>query len=309
VLSGYLITMLALHEEEARGRLDFAAFYIRRMFRIVPLYSVVLAAYVVLILGLKVSPEKVEGFVRALPYYLLYLQEIPYFRSYSSFSFYQSWSLGIEEKFYLIWPMIAFGALAFAKGLREIVTAVIILILVFSPALFTSIRWYGLENYGYILMGAVLAMVLEDRAGFAFLQGLGDVGLAVVLTVLIPLQFSALQQAPRSYARSVYALIVMLCLGILVTTEGKIQSVLSHPILGFIGDLSYGIYLVHILCLNVAEKAFPPGKGLAIPAYILACLISIAVAYILHRAVEKPMIHVGRMLSSRRLEKHSLGAV
>ena len=43
VLSGYLITMLALREEEARGGLDFTAFYIRRTFRIFPLYYVVLA--------------------------------------------------------------------------------------------------------------------------------------------------------------------------------------------------------------------------------------------------------------------------
>jgi peptidoglycan/LPS O-acetylase OafA/YrhL len=307
VLSGYLITMLALREEEDQGGLNFTALYIRRTFRIFPLYYVVLAAYAVLILGLKVSSDKAAGFVRSLPYFLLYFQEIPYFHTYSSFPFYQSWTLGIEEKFYRVWPLIAFGALPFAKGLRRIVTVVIILFFVSSPALFMSIRWYQLENYAYILMGALLAVVLEDRAGFAFIQRLGDVGLAFVLTVLIALQFSRLQATPRSYARTAYAVIFMFFLGILVVTEGRIQRFLSKPLLGFVGELSYGIYLVHLLCLNVAEKAFPPGKGLAVPAYVLTCLITIAVAYVLHRAVERPMIHVGRMLSLRLPGKRSLG--
>ncbi len=309
VLSGYLITMLALREEKARGKLDFAAFYIRRTFRIFPLYYFVLATYAVLILGLKVSPGKAQVFVHSLPYYLLYFQEIPFFRGAgqnSSFPFYQSWSLGIEEKFYLIWPMIAFGALALAKSLRAIVTAVIILVFVFSPTLFPFIRWYALENYAYILMGALLAVILENREGFEFVQRMGDVGLAVVLSALIALQFSRLQANPRPYARSAYAVVVMLLVGILVIREGRIQRFLSKPLLGFLGELSYGIYLVHILCLNVAEKAFPPGKGLAVPAYILTCLLSIMVAYILHRTVEKPMIHLGRTFSQRLLKKRIL---
>jgi peptidoglycan/LPS O-acetylase OafA/YrhL len=308
VLSGYLITMLALREEEDQGRLDFTAFYIRRTFRIFPLYYFVLAAHAVLILGLRVSPDKAEEFVRTLPYYLLYLQEIPFFRSNTSFPFSHSWTLGIEEKFYLVWPLIAFGALTFAKGLRRIVTVVLILVFVFTPVLFMSIRWYLLENYAYILMGALLAVILEDRAGFAFMQRLGDIGLAFLLTVLIVLQFSRIQATQRSYARTAYALVFMFLLAILVVTDGRIQKFLSNSLLGFIGELSYGIYLIHRLCLNVAEKAFPPGKGLAVPAYVLTCLISIAVAYVLHRAVEKPMIRVGRMLSLRRLGKRSLDA-
>jgi peptidoglycan/LPS O-acetylase OafA/YrhL len=307
VLSGYLITMLALREEEARGRLDFSAFYIRRTFRIFPLYYVVLAAYAVVILVLRVSSGTVGVFVHSIPYYVFYLQEIVYFRSYSTFPLGHSWTLGIEEKFYLLWPLIAFGALTFAKGLRRIATVVIIVILVLCPALFTSIRWYQLQNYAYILMGALLAVVLEDRAGFAFMHRLRDVGLAFVLPVLTALQFSRLQADPRLYARTAYALVVMFLLGILVITEGRIQRFLSTPLLGFIGELSYGIYLVHVLCLNVAEKAFPPGKGLGVPAYVLTCLISIAVAYVLNRLVEKPMIHVGRMLNLRLQRRRSLG--
>src|SRR5689334_6679488 len=52
VLSGYLITMLALREEGDRGRLSMRAFYVRRTGRILPPYAVILALHCVLILGL-----------------------------------------------------------------------------------------------------------------------------------------------------------------------------------------------------------------------------------------------------------------
>ena len=79
VLSGYLITMLALREEKARGRLDFAAFYIRRACRIFPLYYLVLAVHIVLIFGLKMFSDKAQMFARTLPYHLAYFQEVPFF--------------------------------------------------------------------------------------------------------------------------------------------------------------------------------------------------------------------------------------
>ena len=307
VLSGYLITMLALREEEARGRLDFIGFYIRRTFRILPLYYVVLAAYAVLILGLKVSSYKAQTFVHYLPYYSLYAQEIPYFYTRAIFPFYQSWTLGVEEKFYLLWPFLGFASLRAAKGLRPLVTAVIILVFVFTPISSVPGHWYQLENYAYILMGALLALVLEDRAGFAFVQKLGDVGLASLLMVLLVLQISRFQSIPRSSARTAYALAFMFFLGILLVTEGRIQRLLSKPLLGFIGELSYGIYLIHILCLNLAEKVFPPHRGLAVPAYVLTLVICIVVAYVLHRMVEKPLIRVGRRLRPRPLGGPSLG--
>ena len=148
-------------------------------------------------------------------------------------------------------------------------------------------------------MGALLALLLEDRAGFDLIQRWGRAGFTVVLAGFVVLQFSTLQSSSRSYARSGYAFVAMLLLGILVSTQGKLQDFLSRPLLCFIGEISYGVYLVHILCLNVAETIFPPGKGLAIPAYVLACVISIGVAYILHWLVEKPMIRIGRELSRR----------
>ncbi len=112
VLSGYLITTLALREEGQQGCLSLAAFYVRRCFRIFPLYYVTLALYCLLIYGVSISPHLREPLWDALPYYLLYLQEIPFclwkILSERDLVFAQSWTLGAEEKFYLLWPLLAF---------------------------------------------------------------------------------------------------------------------------------------------------------------------------------------------------------
>jgi peptidoglycan/LPS O-acetylase OafA/YrhL len=68
-----------------------------------------------------------------------------------------------------------------------------------------------------------------------------------------------------------------------------------------IGKLSYGIYLIHLLALNVADKLVKPGSGSflkAAAAYVVASALSIAVAYALNVAIERPGIAIGKRLSS-----------
>src|SRR5215831_18491373 len=117
VLSGFLITRLLSHEESETGGISLAAFYVRRAFRLFPLYYLVLGVYCVLILGLGMHTDGRNTFIDALPWYFTYMQDVPYFQHRTDFSsalhlpFYQSWSLGIEEKFYLLWPIVAFRVL------------------------------------------------------------------------------------------------------------------------------------------------------------------------------------------------------
>jgi peptidoglycan/LPS O-acetylase OafA/YrhL len=73
----------------------------------------------------------------------------------------------------------------------------------------------------------------------------------------------------------------------------------------FVGKLSYGIYLIHILCLNAAQRVAPPHTGrleVSILAFLLACALSIAVSYVLAILIEKPCIEVGRRWSKRVMD-------
>jgi peptidoglycan/LPS O-acetylase OafA/YrhL len=137
VLSGFLITTLALREEERTGRLSLSSFYIRRFFRIYPVYFAILALYCVLIFWLGFVPERRGLFEHQLPYYVFGFPEHGFFDITGGIEsgppYAGAWSIGIEEKFYLVWPLVGFvllrgvfkarlavcfaGAVVFALGL------------------------------------------------------------------------------------------------------------------------------------------------------------------------------------------------
>jgi peptidoglycan/LPS O-acetylase OafA/YrhL len=175
VLSGFLITLLALREEAATGALNLRAFYLRRAFRLFPVYYLVLGVYVVLVLVLHFDPRR-EAFIHALPYYLGYMQEVPHFFSGQSAPFEISWSLGIEEKFYLVWPIIAFVGLR-AFGARVALAVLVLLIGYLLPARMLVSRAAGtmVADYSSILLGCTAALLTfeasTERAVAALARG------------------------------------------------------------------------------------------------------------------------------------------
>src|ERR1041384_6734577 len=95
VLSGFLITTLMLREERRNGRISLKEFYLRRGFRILPVYLVVLL--VTAVASALYGTFTSNGIGPALKYFLTFSNEFADSSPYG-----QSWSLGIEQKFYLV---------------------------------------------------------------------------------------------------------------------------------------------------------------------------------------------------------------
>jgi peptidoglycan/LPS O-acetylase OafA/YrhL/glycosyltransferase involved in cell wall biosynthesis len=326
VLSGYLITTLSLREEALRGQLSLTSFYIRRSFRIFPLYYLLLGVYCFLILGLRMNPEKHYMLRQALPYYLLYFQEVPFIYGLANeqgeiqhynIPFHQSWTLGIEEKFYLVWPLLAFVLWRNRQRVRAPGTLALAVCFALMPPLCagtTEGEHLGEVLFPYypILLGCLLGLLLHDRRWFDRLSFLAGQGWCVLcLAVFLALHFLC-PWVPDNYKvvgylRNVaYVLAVGAFLVPVVLGDGLIQRFLRSGPLVFLGRLSYAIYLVHVLCLNLAQKVFPPYTDrfeVSLAAYVLACLISVAVAWVLSVVVEKPCIEIGRRWSRRVLEQ------
>jgi peptidoglycan/LPS O-acetylase OafA/YrhL len=307
VLSGYLITTLALNEENQTGRIHLRAFYIRRAMRLFPLYYLVLGIYCVLIFGLAMNPEKRQVLAGALPFYLTYLQEVPYLFGVDgdrAVPFYQSWSLGIEEKFYLIWPPFIFVLLARARRFR--VAAAAALVVTFG-ALSGAREWGALLHpYYHILVGCLLALLLQEAKWRARAESLVSRGAsrAGVVIAFLALHFTQphLHGASAAIVGIVYTFAAAALVAVVVMHDGLLRKALQLRALALLGTLSYGIYLVHVLALNVAEKVFRPGSGqwmISLFALLTACLISIAVAYVLHVTIEQRLIDLGRRWSRR----------
>ncbi len=313
VLSGYLITKLALREEQARGQLCLSAFFTRRFFRLFPLYYFVLGVYCLLIFGLNWSPEKRGPMARALPYYLAYFQEWPAFHGingqFTNIPFYQSWSLGIEEKFYLVWPFLGFVAWRLGGAGRRWGTAILAVLFAASPMAPGGQIGRFLTPYAHILVGCLVALLLDDRAWFGRLAPLGgSTAQWVVLAGFLAFHFAIPHFPPGFPAplHEIYTVATGFLLVSLVAGDGPIRRALGVPPLVLLGKLSYGMYLVHLLALNIAERVVRPGSGnfaVSMAALVLACAVSAVVAYALSMAIERPGIAAGRRLSEILLRR------
>lgn len=290
VLSGYLITAISLAEEAEKGRLSLGGFYIRRTFRIFPLYYFVLGIYCLLILGLRLFPEKYLALKGALPFYMVYLQEIPFFRAAQggSLPFYQSWSLGIEEKFYLAWPLICFVALRHKTTWRIPTGAAL--------AVLCSFNRYT-RPYASILFGCLLALSVQFEVVRKALERAATSGLWILAALLLSLHFAPALYWRWELALALYALVFAVFLGFLVTGNSYCKKILGAPLPAFVGKMSYGIYLVHLLGIGMlrAKLHIQNGWSLAFAAFGL----SLAAATVLHYSLEQPFIRWGRYLSKQ----------
>jgi peptidoglycan/LPS O-acetylase OafA/YrhL len=307
VLSGFLITTLALREEEALGALRWRAFFVRRAFRILPIYLASLALYVAVMIVLGVGTAHRASFVHAIPWYLSPFPEVPFFsRTHIVFSL--AWSLGIEEKFYLLWPLLAFVVLR-GRARGRLGAALVLALALQLPLLLTG-NGRALAPYSAILVGCVLAFLMHHRRTFAPIAKLGsNLGFAAAGALL--LTFHALTHVLHPTAAGFrvaspfyylpYSVAAALVVASLALRAGAGRPLESRA-MRFVGRVSYPLYLTHPIALGFAAAAIGPGGAVAETAYlVLGLALAVALAYALHRAIEKPLIELGRRTATRRL--------
>ena len=296
VLSGFLIHTLLLREEEAEGTVWKAGFYLRRCFRILPLYLTVLAVYVVVLRAPSLA-EQAAQFRVALPYYLTAMNDFAPFAPYN-----QSWSLGVEEKFYFCSPLLFFVLLPRVR--REVMA-----VLIAGPMLLAihfQIAWVA--PYGMILVGCLLAEILNRPASFAAIERRGwllpmALGLWIALHLLLGI-FPDRSHLLFGYLLFGYVLNAAMVVAVLVVRPSWLGRLLGSGFAVWVGRRSYGIYLVHLLCLSVAERLLlriglprDPYHGLLLPAVTL--VYSAVVAGVLYWVLEQPAIALGQRLNRR----------
>jgi peptidoglycan/LPS O-acetylase OafA/YrhL len=320
VLSGFLITTLALREEQCEGRLSLAAFYVRRSCRLFPLYYLILGFYCLMLLGLgRGTADQCGALAEALPWNLIYCQEIPFFRllvlDQRDLPFFQSWSLGIEEKFYLVWPLLAFvwwrGRYSLRVRGTVILAGAVAVVSAWLAGLGPQERVIGrfLHSFYPILIGCLTALLLHDRSGFDRLHRLALWGKGMPG----PFLFLAVHFAtpwPDGWLREgghlLYPLATAILLVPLLTGEGPATRLLSWRPLLFVGRLSYGVYLLHLLALGITYRLLPAGfrnPAMSLVAFVLAAALSIAGAWVLSLTVEVPCIRLGRRWSRLLTER------
>jgi len=305
VLSGFLITTLALREEDALGALRWRAFFVRRAFRILPVYLGSLLLYVAAMTVAGIGAAHRGAFVHAIPWYLSPFPEVPFF-SGTHIVFSLAWSLGIEEKFYLLWPLLAFVVLrGRARGRLGLA---LVLALVFQLPIAFSSGGRAFAPYSAILVGCVLAFLLHRRESFAVVSRLGTrAGLLVSITLLAVVHASTHLLHPTAagfrvaspYYYLPYAIASALVVASLALRAPGSSFFATAP-MRFVGRVSYPLYLLHPIALGFAAAAIGPGGLVTELAYLAVGLVlSIALAYGMHRVVERPLIAIGKRQAER----------
>jgi peptidoglycan/LPS O-acetylase OafA/YrhL len=291
VLSGYLITRLSLADEAGRG-FSFRGFWIRRVTRIVPLYFLAVAAFMLLpFLGDGGSGWSTVG--RTLPYYLSFNGE---FVEHGPMTV--AWSLGIEEKFYLVWPLLAFALLAGRSRRLPLAAAAAAGSLILGAVVAVP----NLPGYAGLLVGATVAF-LERRRGWVSTGMPGPLVRPVGGWLAAAAVAVVLLGANLVDDRVVYLLLcplVALLLLHLVHGESAVTRFLGTAPMRWLGQRSYGIYLIHTLALTVCTKALPGGVPARSVWVGIGCLVlTLGASEVAHRAVEMPFIRLGRRWSAR----------
>lgn len=283
VLSGFLITTLLIREERRHGAFSLAGFYWRRMLRIVPVYFLIVTGvggYYVLVKGQwDLAP--------LLPYYYLFFSnmligEIP--------TLAPTWSLAVEEQFYLLWPL-ALTVLPRRAALRGAVVLGLIVVFVgvaaqvipwFDPLETRHGRWQvPVSSFAAILSGVLLALVMSTRAGFSAVWILVHRRWSVPLLAVLLLGMwqvfpGVLLGGPNLLMHTVMTLILA---GLVVREDHAAAPVLRWLPLRRIGEISYGIYLYHLIGLHFARGVFAP-LGMTVetaPWLISAAFVAISV--------------------------------
>lgn len=301
VLSGFLITTLLLREEDRYGRIDVGGFFIRRLFRIYPMFFLVFFLYCILIFGLGAQSDRREAFTENIPFFLLLFPEHSMFFNDSGVAvpFNMTWSVGIEEKFYLLWPILGFVLLA---GFRRTRPWVLVgLVVVFSTLSFLPEWGPALAPYTHIVFGALIATLLHSKRAYSLLSNLGRwPALAGMAIVAATIHFGSGQVLESLYIP--YGAVIALVIAGLVTTKSRGAELMKGRFLVYTGALSYILYLIHNFGLNATEMIVPPSWGLA--GSIVSTVLGIAAAYAaaaaLHRYFEEPIRQYGARLAKRR---------
>ena len=324
VLSGYLITGILISEVEEEGTIDLKNFWLRRIRRLVPavMSMAVVIIFVSAVVNRVIFTKGCKDFLASVLGFNNWWQifnKVSYFEAAGVTSpFTHCWSLAIETQFYLIYPLILLGIYKLAKSRGEgrakrgllfagvtlllALISVILMIVLFDPQQDASRVYYGTDTRAFsLLFGALLAILWEYRMVPRRLSAsvnmvLGSVSFAVLLVMTI-----AINGSSNFWYRGGQFFGTILTVLMVYAVSGRktwLSRFLSNPVLKWIGDRSYSIYLWHYPIILLISKGIKASWWIT----LIEIVLSVVLAELSYRFIETPIRHgiIGEYLNILR---------
>jgi peptidoglycan/LPS O-acetylase OafA/YrhL len=321
VLSGFLITSLLLTEHRRKGKVSFGGFYQRRALRLLPALALLLAVFTIYVL---IKHREVIGEeLAAVGWISIYSANWAQWAGkmnelYTSLSLGHTWTLSVEEQFYILWPLLIVLVLQFRSRLKVLSWILVggVVFITLERAYFTArvsiprgttpeAAASLLEhNIGFrtdlradtLLLGALAAVLLH--AGWRTGRHTRIAG-TVALVFLVAMWLFVQPDWRVMYAWG-FTLVdiagAVLCVAVL-DEAWRLGTLFRTGPAAWLGRMSYALYLWH-LPVFVAIKVDAPDLPVAV-ALILAWVITFACALVSYYLVETPFLRLKGRLSKR----------
>jgi peptidoglycan/LPS O-acetylase OafA/YrhL len=305
VLSGFLITYLLLAEVAKTGTVSLRKFYIRRILRIWPLYYIiVLSAIFLLPLIIKIGPDPdmVQQHIWfVLAVYLFMLPNLMLTKVYHVVGANQTWSVGVEEQFYIIWPWLV---RTFHKTFIPFLITLVIVKMGLSLIALAGIEWIHHA-------GIVDALKKFERIWSTFkieqmaVGGFGAYYLFVKRASVINWMYSKINIAICSllfiilfttdfhfFGSTLIEAYVFVTLILNISTNPKFPVRMENRQFTLLGNMSYGIYMWHTMCISLmlaltdALHITPEGWLYHTALHLSSFLLTLVVSYLSYTYIE-----------------------
>jgi peptidoglycan/LPS O-acetylase OafA/YrhL len=253
VLSGFLITRVIVEAREAGGW-SMRGFVAGRFVRLFPALALMVGAVsmVMLVRGFPVAAVA----ARAVPA-VMYVENLAPRLSFPVFS--HTWSLGIEEQFYLVWPLVLPLVLNRRRRLPDLMLLVAASL---ATAVLVAGDWLPMHAYA-LLCGSALA-IKGAMPSPRWRLPIGTIALVVAL-VLGP-------HLPRIYVFG--PILATPAAVLLVAGAANRAPILEVPALRFVGRISYALYLWHVPLFRLSGTTY--ARGPAVPWMLAAAVLAVA---------------------------------
>ncbi|MEK7265878.1 MAG: acyltransferase family protein [Pseudomonadota bacterium] len=293
VISGFLITRLIATEVEA-GAFRITNFYLRRARRLLPALFVTLAAAIIvaaiLFTPTELARTAASGVYAALSFSNVYFWlESGYFDASAELKpFLHTWSLGVEEQFYLVWPALISFLVARAGARRTLFIIIVLgaislgageLVLSRTPSAVFYLTPFRIIEFAF---GAGLYFYAPSRSSS---PRLGEMSMAIAWLVMI-FSIAAYTDTSRFPALGALTPSIGAALAIYGGNARFFGAPLRLPLVVWLGKISYSLYLVHWPIIVFTKYLF--GSELNTAQQLSIMVISIGLAGLMERFIERP---------------------